>query len=561
MKKMKKISKLLILLIFATISCNDDVLDIKPSNFISDATLWESEGAITQYLANIYGSLETPFTSTGDLYGIPGFSHIDLATDDGEGKVDAAIQQFNRGELSPSFTPYGNRTWQLNYEIIRKVNLFLEGIKEVEESVLSNDKKEQYSAEVRFIRAYMYFELVRMFGGVPLITAVQYPGDENIFPSRNSTEEVFNFIFDECDDIADVLTLNPTSGHASKGAALSLLSRAKLYHASPLFNNSNNVDRWNDAANAAKAVIDLGMYSLYNDYRNLFLTVGETNNPEIIWSRIYKFPEMGHTICMLWGFHAAGGVNDGTWGGFYPTQEIVDAYEMTNGKAIIDPESGYDPQNPYENRDPRLSQTILYNGSKWRDGIELEFFEGGNADPDIYSAGGVATGYGLKKFDKAVSNTISYYSGEYYNENDWIFFRYAEILLNYAEAKNEVLSSPDASVYDAINLVRARESVNMPPLPSGLSKDEMRERIRNERRVELVYESHRFFDIRRWRIGSEVLTKPIHRVKIVKEADGTLTYSYPIKENRVYFDYQRFLPIPLSEMEKNENLVQNDGYN
>lgn len=557
---MKRINKLLIILFIATMamSCSEDVLDIKPTDFISDATLWESEGAIKQFTANIYGSLETPFTSYGDLWNIPAFSHIDLATDDAMPKVDVGIRQLTRGEVSAAWCPYGHRTWQHNYEIIRKTHILIDGLDNVDETILSAEQKTQYKAEGRFIRAFMYFELVRMFDGVPLITELMSLEDDN-FPARNSADEVFNFIFDECDDIAGILLLEPESGRVSKGAALALLSRAKLYYASPLFNSGGDASRWSEAASASKAVMNLGKYSLYNDYRNLFLKAGEGND-EIIWARQYKFPEMAHIVCMLWGFHTAGGINNGTWGGFYPSQNLIDAYEMTNGKPITDPESGYNPQAPYTNRDPRLGMTVVHNGATWRDDITIEFFEGGNADPDIYSAGGVATGYGLRKFDEMVPNNVNYYSGEYSQENDWIYFRYAEILLNYAEAQNEA-QGPDASVYDAINTVRARTGVEMPELPAGLSKEEMREKIRQERRIELVYESHRFFDVRRWDVAMEVLNSDIHRVKIVKDAaSDELTYSYPVKEQRTYLEHQKFLPIPLQEIEKNANLTQNPGY-
>lgn len=529
-------------------SC-EEALDIKPTDFISEQAIWEDAGLIKQDLANIYGSIKTPFTSQGDAYGIPAFSHIDLATDDGNGKVDAHIQMFNTGSITAAYTPYAHEAWPLHYGNIRKANNFIEGMDQVLEDVLEQESREILQSEARFIRAFSYFNLVRMFGNVPLIKRAQQIGDEDIFLSESPAEEIYQYIIDECETISEILPLYPESGHVSKGAALALKSRALLYYASPLTNTSNNAERWTDAAEASKELMDLNIYELYTDYRNLFLTAHEGNS-EVIWDRQYQFPELPHTSHVTWGLQFT--TDAGTWGGFSPTQDLVDAYEMTNGKIITDNESGYDPQNPYANRDSRLDATLIRNGSQWR-GMNVEFWQGGNADVNKE----VNCGYGLKKFDEEAPMGTNFYVGAYAQENNWIFFRYAEILLNYAEAQNEAIG-PDASVYEAINKVRNR--AGQPNLDLGLSQDEMRERIINERRVELVYEAHRFYDVRRWKKGSELFNTPIHEVVITKNADGSFTYAYPEKETRVYKEYFNFLPIPLSETEKNPNLTPTPGY-
>jgi hypothetical protein len=233
-----------------------------------------------------------------------------------------------------------------------------------------------------------------------------------------------------------------------------------------------------------------------------------------------------------------------------PTQNLVDAYEMKNGKLINDPTSGYNAQDPYTNRDSRLDKSVLRNGSKYKMGLIIETFRGGNTN-NTNRLDSSKTGYGLLKMVDT-----SKYGAAGGADNDWIFIRYAEVLLNYAEAQNEA-AGPDASVYQAINMVRARSGQ---PALSGLSQAEMRTRIRNERRVELSFEEHRFFDVRRWKQGSVLFNEPVRKVSITKNPDGSLNYSYPIWEQRVFKEHQNLLPIPQSEIDRNSKLIQNQGY-
>ncbi len=542
---MKTINIILTVILLVTVSCNDDILDVDPTTFITEEMTWDSEGIILQNLANVYGTTLCAFNRKGDLGDIPAFSHIDLATDDGNGKNDAQIQLFNTGGITQSNTPYAIEIWRENYRLIRKANTFIEGIDLVESNILSVEKQKRFKAEVRFLRAFSYFQLVKTFGGVPLITRKQKVSDEDVFIPRNSIDEIYNFILEECNQVTEELPTDEITGHVSKGAALALKAKALLYYASPLNNPQNQSSRWSDAAAAAKVIMDMKKYSLFPDYRELFLAEYEGNN-EVIFDRQFRFPESVHIINMMWGF------DTGAWGGFSPTQDIVDAYEMKNGLPISDPESGYDPNNPYVNRDNRLAATIVYNGSTWRNRI-VEFFIEGNA----YGNKEVNCGYGLKKFNEEAARDADFYNGSYAQHNNWIYFRYAEVLLNYAEAQNEA-NGPDNSVYDAINQVRTR--AGQPDLPTGLSKDDMRQRIWNERRVELVYEEHRFYDVRRWGKGMEIFNKPIHETVITKNQDGSLTYEYREKESRTYKSHFDFLPIPIGEIEKNIKLVQNPGY-
>jgi hypothetical protein len=224
---------------------------------------------------------------------------------------------------------------------------------------------------------------------------------------------------------------------------------------------------------------------------------------------------------------------------------------MKNGKPIADPTSGYNAQSPYTNRDSRLDKSVLHQGSLYKAGVVIETFRGGNTN-NTNRLDSPKTGYGLLKMIDTTK-----YGAAGNADNDWIFIRYAEVLLNYAESQNEAVG-PDASVYDAINQVRIR--AGQPGLPAGLSQSDMRDKIRNERRVELSFEEHRFFDIRRWKLGTTFFKEPARKVQITKNPDGSLTYSYPKWEDRDFKDFQNFLPIPQSEIDKNGKLTQNPGY-
>jgi starch-binding outer membrane protein, SusD/RagB family len=247
----------------------------------------------------------------------------------------------------------------------------------------------------------------------------------------------------------------------------------------------------------------------------------------------------------------------GGWGGNCPMQNFVDDFEMKNGKAISDPTSGYDPQNPYVNRDPRFYATVLYNGAPYRGRKVETFLPGGKDSPDGNEPWNTSpTGYYLRKF---LNETISLDDWNSMGTTAWRYFRYAEILLNYAEAQNEAVG-PDASVYDAINKIRAR--AGLPDLPSGLSQVDMRTRIRNERRIELAYEEHRYFDVRRWKIASQEENEKALGISVKKNDNGTFTYT--VKEaltGKKFEEKHYWFPIPLDEINASGGAIeQNPGY-
>ena len=301
--------------------------------------------------------------------------------------------------------------------------------------------------------------------------------------------------------------------------------------------------------------MDLHVYELYKmgetPYRSMEFDKTAANK-EVIFERRFSFPEAPHNIHMMWSLDAE---DAGSWNGLYPTQNLVDAYETIDGKLIDDPTNTmYDAQDPYSNRDARFYQSIIYNGSTWETYLmsmvtnTVDPSKNGSCKPRL---GKARCGYGPKKFIEELDPSTNIYGG-YAQSNNWPYFRYAEVLLNYAEAKNESLSVPDESVYNAVNEVRARS--NQPNLPTGLSKEEMRKRIKNERRVELLLEEHRFYDLRRWKDGN-VLAEPIMGMNIYNN-NITLKYEISKVEDRVFTGEHYYLPIPLSEQEKNPLLKE-----
>ena len=415
-----------------------------------------------------------------------------------------------------------------------------------------------YQWEARFLRAYFYFLLVRQYGGVPLITKNLTADEANVQP-RVSADEIFAFIDSECAAIKDSITkdygdlgdlaMTPANnGRANNLAVLALRARAALYHASPLFNANNDMTRWQKAAELNKAVIDsctARKMKLSTDYKGLF--IGNTSwsdagaQGEIIFGRrmptenrnfeTYNFPV---------GMSGAGA---GGGGGNCPSQNLVDAYETG---------------------DKRFEQTIACNGDSWPNAntTPLETFEGGlNGLPQAYAT---PTGYYLKKY---VTESVQIAgNGANTCKHVWVTFRLAEFYLNYAECMLNLTGSgyQAASGFSmtpkyAIDMVRRR--AGLAGIEEGLSASDFKAKYENERFVELAFEGHRFFDVRRWKEGDKYF-KTIYGMKITKNADGTFNETKTVVQNRQWDDSKMNLfPIPQSEILKSGNiLVQNPGW-
>lgn len=558
---MKKYKNLLLALFVALASGCSDMLNIKPTSFISDEAIWEDKVLIDKFVANTYGSMLCGFNRCtagfGQNWSMSWAGNMDSATDDFASVSDSPIYtQLNKDAITAQSCPFVSEIWIQEYLVIRKCNTIIERVAGVDDKVLTAKEKLRIDAEARFLRAFCYFDLGRTFGKAPLILKAQNL-EEDLLVAPSSFAEIVEFVKDECDLYADNLPLTypeEEAGHATKGAFLALKSRALLYLASPL-NSEDDARKWDDAAVAAQAVMDLHVYELYKvgetPYRSMEFDKTAANK-EVIFERRFSFPEAPHNIHMMWSLDAE---DAGSWNGLYPTQNLVDAYETIDGKLIDDPTNTmYDAQDPYSNRDARFYQSIIYNGSTWETYLmsmvtnTVDPSKNGSCKPRL---GKARCGYGPKKFIEELDPSTNIYGG-YAQSNNWPYFRYAEVLLNYAEAKNESLSVPDESVYNAVNEVRARS--NQPNLPTGLSKEEMRKRIKNERRVELLLEEHRFYDLRRWKDGN-VLAEPIMGMNIYNN-NITLKYEISKVEDRVFTGEHYYLPIPLSEQEKNPLLTE-----
>jgi hypothetical protein len=463
-------------------------------------------------------------------------------------------------------------TWSNSYQAIAQANEFLEKLDKVSlDDYIHNpigstaydllkSRFELFPYEARFLRAYFYFELAKTYGDVPLVTKT-LSNDEANAVTRTPAQEIFRYIVDECDAIAEFLPItykteqDEQTGRASRPMAIALKARTLLYAASPLFNSSNNIELWKQAALANKAIIDKapGWDIKLSSYAALW---GNDNhlNPEIIFVRRTgsnnSFERYNYPV----------GVENGNSGNC-PTQNLVDAYEYKTTGITFGETWGAtinSTNNPYEDLDPRFALTVVRNGDSWPNynNTPIETFEGGrNASPLLNAT---ATGYYLKKYCDGSVNISTNNSNTKYHS--WIVYRLAEFYLNYAEAVYNYLGDADAkgefgmSANEAINVLRDRADIQMPHF-SGSS--DFAGRYIHERMVELAFEDHRFWDVRRWKKGADYFTT-INIMKIAKSGDAT-TYTRQTK-SRLWNDRNYLFPIPFEETKINPNLTQNPGW-
>lgn len=451
--------------------------------------------------------------------------------------------------------------WDNLYTGIRKANMCLNNIDKV--TNFPEGIKERYIGEMHFLRAFLYFELIKRWGGVPIVPQdIDLNG--NLDLPRESYEKCVDYIVENCSIAASILPekhADYDNGRATKGAALALKSRTLLYAARPLHNPTNDVEKWKAAARAAKDVIDLGLYSLYKPYEKLFF---EPICDEIILNRprAKVSGRTGHTDGgeFYVRFYFTQGF-DG-WTGDFVTQNMVDKFEDSNGYPINHPKTIYNPDDPYANRDPRLDKCIMRDGRQWC-GRETEFWvdENGAAGRDRGDRYVNRLGYTCIKY---WPDGFRRYGGSTTYLN-YIFFRYAEILLNFAEAQNEV-GGPESSL-DGLSvrqvLTDLRDRVGQKPVPVDISgsTEAMRERIWNERAVELCFEEHRWYDVLSWHKGVEFFNdQPIYGMNITKKNDGTKVYSTYKYQDPIFKEHMHLYPIPYDEVYKSTQLKQNPGW-
>ncbi|PSR54029.1 RagB/SusD family nutrient uptake outer membrane protein [Adhaeribacter arboris] len=589
---------LVLLFLIPIPACDDDFLDKQPSSEYSGNVVWTDLALMQTFVNNVYNNIPHGFT---ELMMASISDEAILTFDGGSSNVtkslitpsDYSVFEPNNGWMSGVHARAWKMSWETVYKSIRACNLFLQ---EVEKNTYDDEElKNRLLGEVYFLRAYHYHNLVFLYGGVPIITTPYGLNDDHL-AARNTFEECIKFIVDDCDKAAALLPDSYSGnlkGRATKGAALALKSRVLLFAASNLYHNQNawsqgypnpeligyvggdRAERWRQAKNAAKAVMDLNVYDLYKkepapgdnvakNYEEIFLSK-ETN--EDIFVRFFIQ-------------NSAEGYNPGRYnnpngyfgyGGNTPTSQLVDAFEMSDGSKF----SWDNPvhrADPYKNREPRFYANILFEGAKWQPRqagavsldpvgvIQVGYYE----QPDGSWVGGLDTrnssfaakedgtytGYYLRKFIDPTVNT------QFLKQDaPWRFIRYAEVLLNYAEASNEL--GEDAQALEVINIIRKRAGL---PTITG-SGNELREKIRQERKIELMYEDQRFFDIRRWMIAPQVLSTNALGVDIrYKLGMEKPTYSFVSVRDRTWKDWSYFMPIKLDEMNRNKLLIQNPLY-
>jgi len=582
--KIKYIDKIkLILFTFSIIalgSCKKDgFLNVPPKGTLTNAVTFSTQSNAELFVNDIYNAL--PDYNAGnqvDRVLDAWTDNSNVGATDHEGQTRIRSNALSAGNSTNGAGDFLG--WKRNYDCIRKCNVFLKEA-EANKSVYDPAWYAQRVGEVRFLRAFFYRMLFENYGGVPLITIPLSNLDgSDIFTERATTDATVAFIEADCDAASAILPQKQNTanlGRATKGAALTLKGDVQLFAASALVNTNNDVTKWAKAATTFRSIIDApdNPYKLFTTsgapittttgsgtastaFRDQFLAVNNWN-PETVFARGYALPSKGHKREGYLGPVIVKGGQQ-AWGGISPTQNLIDDYQMDNGKSITDPTSGYDPQHPYLHRESRFEQSIVYDGSYWQGDVFLSRI-GGNNQIDLGSTSDISnTGYNARKtLDESISGQTSLGSAP--NTSNYQFYRYAEVLLSYAEAQNEAVG-PDASVYKAVNAVRSR--VLLPDL-AGLNQAELRTAIRRERRVEFAFEDKRWYDIRRWDItvkGPAVLNTPTYGMRITGSGTNLVYDPTVIVFQNRYSQFMNWLPIPQDVINANPKLQghQNPGY-
>ncbi len=565
----------------AIISCSEQgFLDETETTDLDESTVFADSTFTTAFLYDIY--TQVGFSSDPGRYRNVFTNHggLQTSTDEAEPRITSDITtdiQFITGTINPVIVT--NDAWRIGYANIRKVNQLLFNLPN---TPLTSARKQRYEGEARFLRAWYYSLLLKHYGGIPLIGDEIYDVDDPIPVARNNYAEVVDYIVSECDAAAQLLPTDPGGrdyGRVGAGACLGLKARILLYAASPLHNGNDyaapfnellgypdyDINRWKLARDAAQAVIGTGAFFLHvnnstpgDGFYEIFIAsnfVNEGGSSGTLFTR--KAGDETPGKAGLFNPPSRGG-----GGGGYPYQELVDAFPMNNGMPIDAPGSGYDPNNPYANRDPRFYNSIVFDQVQLQNGNEpnvpvdiyLGNFNGELPGQDAVRSG-TPTGYYIKKMLHRVA-AANYFIA---TPQSRPLIRYAEVLLNFAEAQNE-FEGPTPEVYDAVEAVRERAGLMPFELPAGLTQDQMRAAIRSERRVELAFEGHRFWDVRRWNIAEETENRMMTGMEVVRDGAEVEYNRFNVRQH-VFRPAAYFWPIPYDEVAKSPELLQNPFYN
>lgn len=557
-------------------------LDKTVTNNLNEQTVFADSAYTMDFLTGIYTDMAFSFNPA--RFGATGLNGCSDESIGGGTSRDNQYILWTSGTVNAA--NISDDAWNICYRNIRAVNLFL---KHLPDAHFSAPQQNQVAGEARFLRAWYYFILLKTYGGIPLVGDTIYKASDKFNTKRDTYEAGVNYIVSECDAAATVLPEEQSSlyyGRITRGACLALKSRVLLYSASPLFNGGGpsgelltddanlkevvgypayNKERWKRAEEAAKAVMNMNLYSLVvnnspvagQGFNSVFLQRVNTE---------YILPYMqvnNSTLEFLWAPSSRGGSSPNT---AYPLQELVDAFTMKNGLPITDPASGYDPTHPYNNRDPRFDFSITHNESMMvtplSNRILSPVYTYQGYEPDGIGTGdGTHTGYYVQKMtDRYVIHSDIFTI----TNRSLPLIRYAEILLNYAEAANEY-EGPIKEVYDQLIAIRDRAGIDpgadgLYGLKPGMNQDEMRKAIQHERRIELAFEEQRFWDVRRWKIADKTDNGAVNGMKVVKQGNDAYTYTPFVIEQRVFRKAMYLWPIPRNELAKSKDLLQNPGW-
>lgn len=611
---MKKLTYLLLVVLLAATSCTKEVLNKQPLNVITDLNVWNDPVLIDAFLTMQY-TLTTVMVNESSAYvswaggGSPvdgqwniyaseqgaGFLPINQIADeaqagweiDGTSGFKAGGLDINGGLLE---------WWEYPYYIIRNLNQF---IKRIPNSPLDAGLAKKRIAEARFLRAFNYFSMVKRYGGVPLITNVQNLTDPKdvLYPKRNSEQEIYDFVISEMDAISGDLPVTVTYGRPCKWAALALKCRAALYAGSiaqfgtvqlnKLLGIPRNLstDYYQKAYNAAQAIINSGTYSLYNgdvdkvqNFRNIFM---KKRNSEVIFAKQHNFIDAIGGGGATWSYDFVQRPKPHAWNlgmGNAPYLEMAEEFEYVDGtpgtlnRTAIQ-QGLWSMADLWGKKDPRFYATLYTMETPWRGG-KIDFHKGlidGNGnilqnELDAYNGisawgnqnifgGNFHTGFGVMKY---LDENVGIGSTWSNSGTDYIVFRYGEVLLNFAEAAFELGKAGDA--LDAVNQIRTRAGI---ALLTSINRD----KIRHERKVELAFEGHRYWDMRRWRVATPALSQPYSGLRYILDYN-TRKYKLQVLNNidganqpPQFYDRNYYFPITLRRTGANQNLLENPGYN
>ena len=576
---------MLLVLLFSVVSCAD--LDLQPTDAISEESVWKDLNLIELYVNNRYTELPHGFPKwagglrmtaiTDETYHMHEPHHLDKFTQGG----------LTSGSLNMY---YFSGFWLEAYTAIRNNNIFLEKIAGFTGGAEEQKRIKTLTAEIRFLRAFFYTELISRYGGVPLVKKT-FDLNQSFDVQRATFEECVKFIVEELDlAIVDLPnkseSMGQNFGRITKGAAIGLKIRALLFNASPLFNTTNDNSRWQAVSDACVQLFNLNQYTLSSDYKGLFLNpkdneviffkqfldqFGPTNAIDIL-SDYYYHPDYagGHRIDE-WRFPNG----DGGWISENPRQEFVDEYETRTGKIPVIGYTGsitnlqprlnagvtaadYNRSRPYANRDPRLGYSILHDEAEFK-GRQLEFWNKGkdSRDPSVFNSGnGSRLGYGIRKSLDESWSTEAVAAG---SKQPWIYMRLSEFYLTYAEAQHHLGNNSVA--VDYVNRIRSRTGVNMPAINAT---GDVLTKIKHERKIELAFEGNRWYDARRWKDAAKEFAKEIVGVEVIKNpTSGVKSYRYFYFDGgtgkRSFPENHYLWPIPIEEIRKS-TLTQNPGY-